>query len=167
MNKELLAKLSVSGKGTVTFTVKVKYLWLVVGILLVLLAVAPVVYSYIPATTSSTPSGGGGSGGGGGSNSGGGGSGAPTVNCQNPCVLYIKNSVFGYNVTQPTVVKVGTKVTWFNIDDTEHTTTSNTGIWDSGVMPVGSTYSVTFNSTGTFPYHCNIHPMTGTIVVVS
>lgn len=162
MNKELSAKLSVSSKGTVTFTVKVKYLWLVVGVLLVILAVAPVVYSYIPVATTSSSGGGGGGGGG----SGGGPTG-PAVNCQNPCVLYIKNSVFGYNVTQPTVVKVGTKVTWFNIDDTEHTTTSNTGIWDSGVMPVGSTYSVTFNSTGTFPYHCNIHPMTGTIVVVS
>lgn len=156
-----------SKPGTVTLSVKTKHIWLVVGILLALLAIAPVVYSYIPTSTSApspspspspSPNTGNST-----SNNGGG----QKVTCPNPCTLYIKNSIFGYNVSQTQVVKKGTTVTWKNIDDTEHTSTSNSGVWDSGVMPVGSSYSVTFNSTGTFPYHCNIHPMTGTIVVVS
>ena len=152
-----------SKPGTVSFTVKTKYLWLVVGLLLIVLAVSPVVSSYIPATTAVPSNGGGGSGGGG----GGGGPSGPAVNCQNPCVLYIQNSVFGFNATQPTVVKAGTTVTWMNIDDTVHTSTSNSGVWDSGIIQVGHSFSFTFSSAGTFPYHCNVHPMTGTIVVVS
>ena len=146
-----------SKPGTVTVTIKVKYLWLVIGVLLVLLATSPVYTMYLPSASSS---------GGGGGGGGGGGSAPPSaVNCNNPCTIIIKNSQFG--TVQPTIVKVGTKVTWSNQDNTQHTSTSNTGLWDSGVISVGGSYSVTFNQTGTYPYHCNIHPMTGTIEVVS
>lgn len=141
--------------GTVTFTVKAKYLWLILGLLLMIPAVAPVVASYLPSTQSTPGSGGG----------GGGGTTGSQVNCNNPCTITIKNSQFG--TVQPIVVKVGTAVTWANQDNTQHTSTSNTGVWDSGVIGVGGSYSVTFNTTGSYPYHCNIHPMTGTIVVVS
>lgn len=154
-----------SKPGTVTVTIKLKYLWLVIGVLLVLLATSPVYTMYLPSASSA-----GGGGGGGTSGSSGGGSSAGSssqVTCPNPCTIYIKNSIFGFNVTQTQTVKVGTTVTWKNIDDTEHTSTSNSGVWDSGVIGVGHTYSVTFNQTGTYPYHCNIHPMTATIVVVS
>lgn len=64
-------------------------------------------------------------------------------------------------------VPVGTMVTWTNNDSTAHTVTSNTSVFDSGTLPVGSSFSFTFTQTGTFAYHCNIHPtMTGTITVV-
>lgn len=147
-----------SKPGTVTVTLKLKYLWLVIGLLLVLLATSPVYTMYLPHSSSNnapTPP------------SGNNGSSGPQVTCPNPCTIYIKNSIFGFNVTQTQTVKVGTTVTWMNIDDTEHTSTSNSGAWDSGVIGVGHSYSVTFNQTGTYPYHCNIHPMTATIVVVS
>ena len=156
-----------SRPGTVTFSVKMKHLWLLVGILLALLVTTPVVYAYVPniaytpstsPSPSPTPSK---------VNSTGNNGGSSKVTCQNPCTLYVKNSVFGFNVSQTQYVKVGTTVTWKNIDDTEHTSTSNSGVWDSGVIGVGHSYSVTFNQTGTYPYHCNIHPMTATIVVVS
>lgn len=64
-------------------------------------------------------------------------------------------------------VKAGTTVQWTNNDSTAHTVTSNTSVFDSGTLAVGSTFSFQFNQTGTFAYHCNIHPtMTGTITVV-
>lgn len=148
--------------GTVTVTIKLKYVWLVIGILLVLLATSPIYTLYLPAASSSNNSGGnngGGGGGGGGTSSG--------VTCANPCTIYIKNSLFGFNVSQTQTIKVGTTVTWMNIDDTEHTTTSNSGVWGSPILAPGKLFTFTFNQTGTFNYHCEIHPMDGTIIVIS
>jgi plastocyanin len=63
-------------------------------------------------------------------------------------------------------VDVGTRVTWMNADSVSHTSTSNTTGWDSGIVPPGGQFSVAFQSAGTFPYHCAIHPgMVGTVVV--
>jgi plastocyanin len=148
--------------GTVTVTIKVKYLWVLIGLLLVLLATAPVYTMYLPASSSSSNNGGGSGGGG-----GGGGGASSGVTCQNPCIIYIKNSIFGFNVSQTLTIKAGTTVTWMNIDDTEHTTTSNSGVWGSSILAPGKSFSFTFSQPGTFPYHCEIHPMTATIVVVS
>ncbi|HTK41465.1 MAG TPA: plastocyanin/azurin family copper-binding protein [Gemmatimonadales bacterium] len=56
-------------------------------------------------------------------------------------------------------VKVGSTVRWTNNDPIAHTTTSDMGVWDSGPLnPSGGTFQMTFSSTGTFPYHCSIHP---------
>jgi plastocyanin len=63
-------------------------------------------------------------------------------------------------------VSVGTTVTWTNKDPVTHTVTSDTGIFDSGDMSQGNTFSYTFNETGTFNYHCKIHSsMHGTVTV--
>lgn len=63
-------------------------------------------------------------------------------------------------------VQVGTTVTWINKDTVTHDVTSDTGVFTSGNLTNGMSYNYTFNQTGTFPYHCAIHPsMTGTIVV--
>lgn len=70
-------------------------------------------------------------------------------------------------------ITVGTKVTWTNNSSTStiHTTTSDSGngaggVWDSGVLAPGQSFSFTFTTPGTFTYHCSIHPfMTGTIHV--
>ncbi len=63
-------------------------------------------------------------------------------------------------------VSAGTTVTWSNKDAVNHTVTSDTGLFDSGLIPKDGTYSHTFPSTGTFNYHCSIHTsMTGTVVV--
>lgn len=149
--------------GTVTVTIKVKYLWIVIGLLLVLLATSPIYAMYLPAASSSGSSGGGS----GGSSGGSSGGGTSAATCANPCVIYIKNSIFGFNVSQTVTIKAGTTVTWTNIDDTEHTTTSNSGVWGSPIMAPGKSFSFTFSQPGTFPYHCEIHPMTATIVVIS
>jgi plastocyanin len=56
-------------------------------------------------------------------------------------------------------VKVGTTVRWTNNGPSAHTTTSDMGAWDSGVLsPNAGTFEMTFSTTGTFPYHCSIHP---------
>ena len=63
-------------------------------------------------------------------------------------------------------VPVGTTVTWTNTDSTSHTSTSEVPGWNSGTVRPGGTFSQAFQTAGTFPYHCDIHPgMVGTVVV--
>jgi plastocyanin len=80
--------------------------------------------------------------------------------------ITIKNMMF----TPPQIsIQKGGTVTWTNDDNTAHTVTddlTNVGGPSSGDIQPGSTYSFTFNKTGSFQYHCSIHPsMRGTIVV--
>src|SRR5439155_3721941 len=67
---------------------------------------------------------------------------------------------------QTVTVTQGSTINWWNEGPSAHTTTSDTGVWDSGNVNPGGTFQFTFYSPGTYPYHCNLHPgMTGTIVV--
>ena len=64
----------------------------------------------------------------------------------------------------PEVVEVleGTTVTWTNLDVDNHTVTADDGAFDSGSLAQGESFSYTFDTLGTFPYHCTPHPsMTG------
>lgn len=68
----------------------------------------------------------------------------------------------------PHLIKIapGETVTWTNRSDANHTVTSNEGLFESGVLAPGATFSHTFTNTGVFPYHCSIHSsMRGQIVV--
>jgi plastocyanin len=74
----------------------------------------------------------------------------------------------------PISIPVGTSVQWANAtsgtSSTPHTTTSDTGLWDSGTLNAGQTFSITFKNPGTFTYHCTFHQslgMTGTITVIA
>lgn len=64
-------------------------------------------------------------------------------------------------------VKKGTTVTWTNQDNTSHTITADSGTGpDSGTLANGKSYSFTYDTAGTFAYHCNFHSdMHGTVVV--
>ncbi len=65
-------------------------------------------------------------------------------------------------------VQPGTTITWTNKQaDDNHTVTSDTGAFDSGVIKhSGGKFSMTFTTVGTFAYHCTIHStMHGTVVV--
>ncbi len=81
-------------------------------------------------------------------------------------------------------VKVGTTVKWTNNGPAAHTTTSNTGTWDSGQLSgptsggpyggsAGGTYQYRFTTAGTYAYHCSNHPpstypgFTGTVTVTA
>ena len=66
----------------------------------------------------------------------------------------------------PVMVSAGTTVTWSNGDTITHTATADGGQFNSGAIAAGGKFSFTFQTTGTFPYHCTIHPgMVGTVVV--
>ena len=57
-------------------------------------------------------------------------------------------------------------VTWTNNDGGAHTVTSDTGLFDSGNLNPGMTFSHFFPTPGSYPFHCTYHPyMTGTITV--
>lgn len=70
-------------------------------------------------------------------------------------------------------VKVGTTVSFVNTDGNSHTVTSvkpgtedSDGIFDSGIIKAGKTFTFTFSKPGTYEYICMIHPhMRGTINV--
>lgn len=65
-------------------------------------------------------------------------------------------------------VPAGTATVWGNQDGEAHTSTSDAGLWDSGVLEAGQSFSLTLTALGVFPYHCEIHPfMRGTVVVTA
>lgn len=65
------------------------------------------------------------------------------------------------------LIPVGTTVRWTNLDGVNHTVTSDTGVFDSGVLAPGESFEYTFNTVGSYGYFCSIHPsMTGTVLVV-
>jgi plastocyanin len=79
--------------------------------------------------------------------------------------VVIKNYAFA---PQTLTVKVGTRVTWTNRDNTAHTATMNQGSLDTGTINPGQSRTIDFKHAGTYPYHCAFHAfMTGTIRVVS
>ena len=64
-------------------------------------------------------------------------------------------------------VKVGTQVTWTNLDSAPHTATADDLDFDSGILNQGESFTFQFNTPGTFSYICTLHPsMRATIVVV-
>lgn len=75
----------------------------------------------------------------------------------------LTNTAFAPN---PLTVSIGTTVSWLNNDNATHTSSANDGAWGSSSLAPGSRFNFTFNSAGTFEYHCSIHPnMVGTVVV--
>ena len=72
---------------------------------------------------------------------------------------------YGFDAAE-IVVPVGTTVTWTNTGGVIHTTTAQDGLWDSGILNTGETFSYTFDEPGTYAYGCALHPkMLATIVV--
>ena len=55
-------------------------------------------------------------------------------------------------------VPVGTTVSWENLGSTIHTVTAQKGEFDSGDMPGGAVFSMTFDTPGTYVYLCTPHP---------
>ncbi|NIT37393.1 MAG: plastocyanin [candidate division Zixibacteria bacterium] len=77
--------------------------------------------------------------------------------------IKIQNNAF---VPQYAVVPKGEMVQWTNLDAVVHTSTSTTGIWDSGDIKPQEFYKRKFNKTGTYPYYCKYHVyMKGTVRV--
>jgi plastocyanin len=72
---------------------------------------------------------------------------------------------FGFRPATVTV-RAGTRITFTNRGAATHTFTANAGLFNSGDVASGQSYSFTFMAAGTYVYHCQIHPMmTGTVTV--
>ena len=72
---------------------------------------------------------------------------------------------FSYKPARITI-RPGTRVIWINRDSTAHTVTSNSGLFDSGLLRKGERYSRIFRGEGIRRYHCEPHPhMTGSVTI--
>ena len=89
--------------------------------------------------------------------------GSSTPGCENTDNCFIPSTV---------VITAGGTVTWENTDNAAHTATSGSpsdgpdGVWDSSLMMVNGSYSVTLDDEGTYPYFCMVHPWMQGIVIV-
>ena len=86
--------------------------------------------------------------------------GATIVSCSTATACYSPN---------PIRITAGSSVSWTNNHSFAHTATADGGAWDTGSIPAGgSSGAVTFNTPGTFAYHCRFHAdMHGTIIVAA
>src|SRR5579859_2546765 len=88
---------------------------------------------------------------------------SPTPAPTTMTVTIVSTGGFGFS-PQTLTIAVGTTIIWKNNTSAPHTVTSDSGVFDSGTIQPGATFSFKFTSAGTFAYHCSIHPyMTATI----
>src|SRR5688572_9931232 len=84
----------------------------------------------------------------------------------NKTVVAVRNFTYFPDTVR---IRSGDEVIWVNCETTNldyHTSTSRTGLWNSGAINRAEFYARTFNATGTFDYFCEPHPfMTGAVIV--
>ena len=79
--------------------------------------------------------------------------------------ILIKNFAFSPSTVN---IKVGDSITWTNQDSASHTVTSDSGSeLSSELLSQGKSYSHTFNTPGTYSYHCIPHSGMKAKVIVS
>ena len=90
--------------------------------------------------------------------------GSASPGCEKTNECYLPNSVS---------IKEHSSVTWTNDDMAVHTATGGipsdgpNGIFDSGLISPGKTFTNQFDEEGTFDYYCIAHPwMTGNVIVL-
>ncbi len=82
-----------------------------------------------------------------------------------PTITEVEISGFAF-VPATITIPVGTTVTWTNQDPVPHTVSSREGVFESGNLPGGATFSYTFDQIGSFEYYCKFHPyMKGEVIV--
>jgi plastocyanin len=91
-----------------------------------------------------------------------------------PAGLSVSNNVtiidYQFIPSQLTITQNDTvRWTWASTNQAPHSTTSNSGIWDSQPQNAGATFTLTFTDSvpANYPYHCTVHPtiMMGNIQV--
>ena len=55
------------------------------------------------------------------------------------------------------IIETETVVKWTNNGSMIHTSTSDVGVWDSGNLNSGESFSYLFETPGDYPYHCTPH----------
>lgn len=78
--------------------------------------------------------------------------------------MQISGSVFSPSKLE---VKAGTIVIWKNNGSMEHTVEADDGSFVSNPLDRGDTFSFTFNTAGSYSYHCGIHVNMKGIVTVT
>jgi plastocyanin len=94
-----------------------------------------------------------------------------------PGTVFVTISDFQYAPDTITIA-AGTPVRWTNEGAVSHSATADGGSFNSGTLgppgtdgygnpTAGATYTRTFSTQGTFPYHCTVHPTTmhGAVIV--
>jgi plastocyanin len=76
-------------------------------------------------------------------------------------------SISNYSYQPATItVTPGTKITFTNRDQTNHTATSMRPGFDTGTLPAGHSKLIVLRKPGTYTYYCQFHAfMHGTIIV--
>jgi plastocyanin len=84
-----------------------------------------------------------------------------------PKTYNIAISNFAFSPSTLSINK-GDTVVWINKDSASHTVTSDSGNEiASGSLSNGQTFSHTFNTAGSFDYHCAIHPSMKANIIVN
>ena len=77
-----------------------------------------------------------------------------------------ETAIRGFAFEGTITIAVGTEVVWTNRDGAGHTVSAREGVFDSGALGEGESFSFTFDGAGSYEFYCQIHPsMTGTVVV--
>lgn len=84
-----------------------------------------------------------------------------------PNTVNMSNSSFSPSTI---TILANTTITWRNNDGVKHTSTSDSTGWNTGNIAPGASATTTFNTPGTFHYHCIYHSslgmgMVGTVIV--
>jgi len=75
-------------------------------------------------------------------------------------------SVYYSPPTITVVIGVNNTVTWVNDDNAPHTVIGADGLFSSGNLNPGQTFTYTFTTAGSYAYYCSYHPwMKGTVIV--
>jgi plastocyanin len=92
---------------------------------------------------------------------------AAGVQAANPQASANTITIKNFNFTPMTMtITHGAAVTWKNLDDEPHAVTSADGVFRSGALDEGDSFTFKFDKPGTYKYLCSVHPkMRGEIIV--
>ena len=82
-------------------------------------------------------------------------------------------SAIDFEFVPPVItITTGSSVRWTNNGSFPHTSTGDTGLWNSGTLNAGDMFTQTFDTPGAYGYYCAFHGspgfgMAGRVVVVS
>lgn len=98
---------------------------------------------------------------------------APATQPLNVVVVQMLENPPGHYFFKPDslTITAGTTVVWYDNSDAPHTVTSDSGapsaFGTTTNVTQGKTFALTFNTPGTYNYHCNIHPNMKALITVT
>lgn len=94
---------------------------------------------------------------------------APTAETITPAAKILPKDItianFQFSPTEREII-AGEPIQWINNDNVPHVIVADDNSFQSPTLQAGESFVFLFVQTGTFAYHCSIHPsMKGTIIV--